>query len=82
MANVTLSIDDVLLRRARVRAAEQGTSVNAVIRRELERYAASSSKEEAVKSFLELAAANPGSSDGAKWNREDLYLERFKGKWE
>ena len=32
MANLTISIDDDLLRRARVRAAELGTSVNAVLR--------------------------------------------------
>ena len=82
MGNITLAIDDKLLRRARVRAAEQGTSVNAVIRRELERYAESDSKEEAVRSILEFAAANPGSSDGRDWKREDIYLERFKGKWE
>jgi predicted nucleic acid-binding protein len=32
MANLTISIDDELLHRARVRAAERGTSVNAVLR--------------------------------------------------
>ena len=36
MANLTLAIDEDLLRRARVRAAEQGTSVNAVVRQLIE----------------------------------------------
>jgi len=40
MANLTLAVDDDLLRRARVRAAEQGTSVNAVVRDLLIAYAA------------------------------------------
>ncbi|SVA38362.1 uncharacterized protein METZ01_LOCUS91216, partial [marine metagenome] len=30
MGNLTLAIDEDILRRARVRAADQGTSVNAV----------------------------------------------------
>ena len=32
MANLTITIDDELLRRARLRALEQGTSVNALLR--------------------------------------------------
>ena len=36
MANITLSIDDSLLHAARVRAVEEGTSVNEVCRRAME----------------------------------------------
>ena len=32
MTNLTLAVDHDLLHRARVRAAEEGTSVNAVVR--------------------------------------------------
>jgi len=32
MSNLTLTIDDDVLRRARIRALEQGTSVNALVR--------------------------------------------------
>lgn len=39
MANVTLSIDDALLQAARVRATQEGTSVNEVCRRAIEAYA-------------------------------------------
>jgi plasmid stability protein len=35
----TLTIDEETLRRARIRALEQGTSVNAVVREFLQRYA-------------------------------------------
>ena len=39
MANLTLKIDEDLLRRARIRALERATSVNAVVREFLEGYA-------------------------------------------
>jgi len=40
MANLTLAIDDELLRSARVKAVQQGTSVNDICREAIERFAA------------------------------------------
>ena len=40
MVNLTLAVDHDLLHRARVRAAEEGTSVNAVVRELLSAYTA------------------------------------------
>jgi hypothetical protein len=40
MANVTLAIDDDLLRAARVKAVQQGTSVNEICRQAIARFAA------------------------------------------
>ena len=59
MANLTIAVDDDVLRRARVRAAEQGTSVNAVLREELVRYADPAGSDRAVE---ELLAITPGYS--------------------
>lgn len=75
VANLTLAIDDDLLRRARIKALEQGTSVNAIVREQLERYAGESAAAQAMKSFLEFARnSNAGSGPGGRtWNREDLY---------
>jgi hypothetical protein len=39
MANLTLAIDDELLRCARVKAVQQGTSVNDICREAIERFA-------------------------------------------
>ncbi len=39
MANLTITIDDDVLKRARIKALEQGTSVNALLREYLESYA-------------------------------------------
>lgn len=74
MANLTIAIDDDVLRRARTRALEQGTSVNALLRQYLESYAGDESRE-AIRAFLEIcknsrAGSGPG---GRSWKREDLY---------
>ena len=39
MANLTLAIDDDLLRAARIKAVQQGTSVNEICREAIERFA-------------------------------------------
>lgn len=78
MANLTLSIDDDVLRRARIRALEQGTSVNALVRRYLEGYAGAPSRR-AMDRFLEFTADLHASSGrgGRTWTREDVYEERL-----
>jgi hypothetical protein len=75
MANVTVSIDPQVLHRARVRAAQEGTSVNAVIAHHLERYADADDAVLALSEILELAAsADAGSgAGGRRWTREDLH---------
>src|SRR5690349_10806835 len=41
MANLTITVDDELLKRARIKALEEGTSVNAILAKRLEEYASS-----------------------------------------
>lgn len=80
MANLTITVDDATLRRARVKAVEQGTSVNAVLREELNRFAGDDSKNSIAAEILAVADAIAGSSgpEGHNWSREDLYEERMK----
>lgn len=80
MANLTITVDDATLRRARVKAAEQGTSVNAVLRNELERFAGLAKQQSIAEEFLAVADEIAGSSgpEGHNWKREDLYEERMK----
>lgn len=75
MANLTLSIDDDLLRRARIRALEHDTSVNAVVREFLEDYAGTADAELAMTEFVALARQRSASSGpgGRTWTREELY---------
>jgi plasmid stability protein len=53
--NLTITVDDELLRRARIRALSQGTSVNAVLREFLESYAGSDAEAAARSRLAELA---------------------------
>lgn len=75
MANLTLTIDDELLRRARIRALELGTSVNAVVREQLEAFAGGEIATEAMRRFADIAAsASSGSgSGGRQWTRDDVH---------
>ena len=79
MANVTLTIDDDVLRRARIRAIEEDTSVNRLIREYLQSYAGTSEAGEAVEEVLGLTETSRASSgpEGRTWTREDLYEERL-----
>ena len=75
MANLTLTIEEGLLRRARVRALERGTSVNAVVREFLEGYAGDDPQREALRAFATVAdGAQAGSGPGGRsWTREELH---------
>ena len=75
MANLTVTIDEKVLRRARIRALEQGTSVNALVGEYLARFAGLAGTEKALAEFLEIAKRSHASSgpDGRTWRREDLY---------
>jgi hypothetical protein len=79
VANLTLSIDDAVLRRARIRAIESGTTVNAIVRDYLNDFAGTDRARRAVQGFLEIAERSTAgsSSDGRAWTREDLYEERL-----
>lgn len=75
MANLTVSIDAEVLRRARVRAAHDGTSVNAVIAGYLDHYAGADDAATGLAEILELAADSDSGSGpgGRRWTREDLH---------
>lgn len=53
VANLTIAIDDELLKRARIRALETGTSVNALVREYLQDFAGADSAP--TESLLEMA---------------------------
>ena len=77
--NLTITIDDELLRRARIRALTQGTSVNAVLREFLESYAGSDVEAAARSRLAKLARASSASSgpEGRHWTRNDVYVDRL-----
>jgi plasmid stability protein len=64
VTNLTLAIDDDLLRLARVRAAEQGTSVNAVVRDLLAGFAATDRVHAARRRLVALSISSAAGSGG------------------
>ena len=83
MANLTITVDPETLKRARIKALEEGTSVNALLREYLDSYAGGADDRErqmrAMAHALEVARRAGVRSGGIKWHREDLY-DRDVGK--
>ena len=62
MGNLTLAIDEDILRRARVRAVDQDTSVNAVVRELLAGYAAIDRTTSARRRLVALSVSSSSGS--------------------
>lgn len=75
MANLTLSVDDELLRRGRDYAARRGTSLNGLVRAYLEQMTRPTNDE--VDAMMDRLRSSQGSSGGVRFNRDELY-ERGK----
>ncbi len=72
MPNVTISIDEELLKSGRRYAEKHHTSVNALIRSFLEQTVKRDSTQWVEECFALMDRAN-ASSKGTTWRREDLY---------
>lgn len=90
MANLTLSIDDDLLKQARLYAVQNDTSVNAMVRDYLAGLVNQVSDErrgrrlqaiENIKRMAELIEQDHLIQGDWKWKREDAYADRFE-KWD
>jgi hypothetical protein len=74
MANLTITTDEDTLQRARLRALEQGTSVNALLRDYLEAFAGGrAAREAAVAALLDLSRHSGGRRGGRSWTRDELH---------
>lgn len=75
--NLTIQLDAEVIRRARVVAAKRGTSVSALVARELDQLVAQEGRyEDARRRAVELmAGAKPRG--GRTWTRDDIYADRL-----
>ena len=75
MANLTLTVDESLLKKARIRALEEGTSVNALVREYLERYAGETTSREEIIARIEAVAKRSRAGSGGRrtWTRESAH---------
>jgi len=71
--NVTVSLDDKLLERARKLAARRGISLNQMIRDYLSELTGELSPDEVVADLEALWAESRGDSRGWRFNREELH---------
>ena len=71
--NLTLSIDDEVIQKARRRAEVMGTSLNQLVRDYLEQFAGKGDPEADAAEFEQLSRSARGRSRGWKFNREELH---------
>lgn len=74
--NLTLSVDDEVVQKARRRAEAQGTSVNQLVREYLEQLAGTTDPVKDAAEFERLSRLAKGDSKGWKFNREELHERR------
>jgi Family of unknown function (DUF6364) len=69
--NVTLSIDDQTVERARRKAEALGKSLNQMVRDYLQRLAGGDDPERSIEEFKELSGT--GNSRGWRFNRDEIH---------
>jgi len=74
--NLTLSVDEKILQRARQRAEAAGKSINQLVREYLELLAGKRDPQGDAAAFEELSKRSRGRSSGWKFNREELHERR------
>lgn len=82
VANLTITVDDETLKRARLRAVELGTSVNAILAEHLRAFAGErAAQARALEALVSLANENKRrggrergkAREGRRWTRDDLH---------
>jgi plasmid stability protein len=84
VANLTITVDDEILKRARIRALEQGTSVNAILAEHLRAFVGKGEAQtRALASLLDLASENAVAGKRRakqrgrrRWTREEIHERR------
>jgi plasmid stability protein len=74
MKNITLSIEDALLDKARIYAAKRGTSVTALVREYLIQIANSDERIQRARAEIRKMSGRDGLAVGDRsWSRDDLH---------
>jgi plasmid stability protein len=76
MANLTLSLDDELLQKAREAAVREHTSVNALVREYLKQYVNARERRLRALDTLDALAERTASASDESWSRESLHERR------
>jgi plasmid stability protein len=74
MANLTINVDEDVLRQARIRALEQGRSVNAILAEYLKSYAdLRGAQVDATRMLIRLSRKSKSARGGRRWTRDELH---------
>ena len=74
MANLTITVDEDVLRQARIRALEQGKSVNAILAEYLRSYAdRRAAQVDATRTLIRLSRSSTSARGGRRWTRDELH---------
>jgi plasmid stability protein len=79
MTNLTIALDEAVIKNARIRAISEGTSVSAKVREFLAQYAQGDTSQVAGQGFLDLARKSSVNSHGIRWTRDDAYDRSYPG---
>ena len=72
-ANLTLQLDEDVIRRARVVAAKRGTSVSALVAHELDGLVEQDARYEEAQRRAEALLADAVARGGRSWRRDELH---------
>ncbi len=75
--NLTVQLDEDVIRRAKVVAAKRGTSVSALVARQISELADQDERYEAARRRAIELMDRAKPHGGRNWTREDLYAERL-----
>lgn len=74
MSNLTITVDETALKQARIKAMEQGTSLNAVLREFIESFAGVREQHErAAHEIIKLSRQATSRRGDASWTRDELH---------
>lgn len=79
MTNLTISLDEAIIRKARMRAIQEGTSVSAKVREFLAHYVQEPSGKSVGQAFLDHAESSQANNQSATWSRSDAYERNYPG---
>ena len=74
MANLTITVGEEALKKARIRALSEGTSVNSLVREYLESYAGLRYEQaDSLRKILVISKKSGSRRGNARWTRDELH---------
>jgi hypothetical protein len=75
MTNRRITVDEHLLKKARLKALKEGTTVDALLTSFLERYIrdVKTGRRKAIQHILVLSRSSRASRSGRRWTRDELH---------